>query len=309
MGIQFKKAVLAPLQPVNAAAPDGALIGLVGETGSGVAEILRLAAGLAKPQSGSVSSGSNRRFLGLTDPFNFAPADLIAIEHAFATHDASVRARVLVALDRMRRAGTTILLASHELDLLRHCCDEVWWLHEGRLVSRGDPATVLDQYQEHIVTKLREWGDTIQNPMNTAGRRGDGRAELVKIETLGTQGRPTAIWRSGEAVEVRVTIRFDAQVTDPVIGMLLRSRIGLDVYGTNTELEGLRFGPVSPGQVVRVSFAFACDLCPQDYTVTAASHDPDGTRHDWLENAVSVSVSDTRYTAGVANLRARVTIA
>ena len=47
-------------------------------------------------------------------------------------------------------------------------------------------------------------------------------------------------------------------------------------------------------------------LCPEEYTLTVASHDPDGVWHDWLEDAVSFAVSDDRYTAGVANLRAQV---
>jgi lipopolysaccharide transport system ATP-binding protein len=55
-----------------------------------------------------------------------------------------------------------------------------------------------------------------------------------------------------------------------------------------------------------VSYRFRCDLCPGDYTVTAASHDPDGLWHDWMEDAVAFSVSDSRYTAGVADLKARV---
>ena len=57
-----------------------------------------------------------------------------------------------------------------------------------------------------------------------------------------------------------------------------------------------------------MTFTFRCDLCPQQYTVTAASHDPDGVWHDWMEEAVSFSVTDTRYTAGVANLRASVSV-
>ena len=48
--------------------------------------------------------------------------------------------------------------------------------------------------------------------------------------------------------------------------------------------------------------------CPGEYTVTAASHDPDGVWHDWLEDAAGFSVADDRYTAGVANLRATVRI-
>jgi hypothetical protein len=66
----------------------------------------------------------------------------------------------------------------------------------------------------------------------------------------------------------------------------------------------LTLGPCSSEQAVTVSFAFRCELCPGEYTLTVASHDPDGVWHDWLEDALAFSVSDTRYTAGVANLRA-----
>jgi len=57
---------------------------------------------------------------------------------------------------------------------------------------------------------------------------------------------------------------------------------------------------------LRVTWKFRCDLCPGDYTITVASHDPDGLWHDWLEDAVAFAVADDRFTAGVANLRARV---
>ena len=90
------------------------------------------------------------------------------------------------------------------------------------------------------------------------------------------------------------------------MGILIRTRIGLHVYGTNTELENIHFGPVRAGDTVRVTYRFQCELCAGDYTVTAASHDPDGVWHDWLEDAVAFAVSDERYTAGVANLRSQV---
>ena len=70
----------------------------------------------------------------------------------------------------------------------------------------------------------------------------------------------------------------------------------------------MRPGPRHHDTIVEITFAFTGQLCPQEYTVTAASHDPDGTAHDWLDDAVAVSVTDDRYTAGVANLRARIAI-
>ncbi|MGH9659082.1 MAG: Wzt carbohydrate-binding domain-containing protein, partial [Bryobacteraceae bacterium] len=222
--------------------------------------------------------------------------------------DPLARARATFELSQLRRGGATIFLATHDLDWLLPLSDEVWWLSEGQLMARGDPVVTLDAFRTHVAGKLRAWGETLSGPLATRMRRGDGRAEVVSVETTGSSGKPTLVWSSGEAVEVRVTVHFKQEVEDPVIGMLIRSRIGLDVYGTNTELEGLPLGPCPADKTVRVTFRFFCDLCPQEYTITIASHDPDGTRHDWLEEAIAVSVTDSRYTAGVANLRARVSV-
>lgn len=136
-------------------------------------------------------------------------------------------------------------------------------------------------------------------------RRGDGRAKVVSIDLIGETGQRTIVWSSGENVHVKVSVRFERPVDDPVIGMLIRTRIGLNVYGTNTELEQLRFGPCAAGETVHITFGFRCELCPGEYTLTIASHDPDGVWHDWLEDAVAFSITDSRYTAGVANLRAK----
>ncbi len=308
MAIEFREVIFPPLRGFSATAPDGAVIGLVGEDDAGLRSLLRLAAGLDSPARGEIRGPQTRRYLGPLDPLNLAPAGALALDHALATHDALVRARAALGLERLRRAGTTILLASHEHELLETLCDEIWWIHEGRLAARGDPRETLERYQRHIVARIRAWGETVSLPPAPALRRGDGRAQLLAIETLGADGQPTMIWRSGESVSVRVVVRFEQPVADPVVGIMIRTRIGLEVYGTNTELEGLKFGPCQAGDTVRVTFAFRCDLCPQQYTLTAASHDPDGAWHDWLEDAVAIAVTDTRYTAGVANLRAQVSV-
>jgi lipopolysaccharide transport system ATP-binding protein len=153
---------------------------------------------------------------------------------------------------------------------------------------------------------LREAGRNQEPTLAPALHDGDGRATLQRIELLSSDSTPTVVWRSGESAVIRVTVRFNGDVEDPVIGILIRTRIGLNVYGTNTELENIHFGPVRAGDQVRVTFRFRCELCGGDYTVTAASHDPDGVWHDWLEDAIAFAVTDERYTAGVANLRAQV---
>lgn len=309
MSISFREVWHAPLQDLTVSAPGGAIIGIIGEKGAGKAALLRLAAGLEKPERGAIDGGANRRLIRLGEPLNFSPVDVLALDAPLACQDALVKARSCVALDRLRSAGTTILMASYDEPLLLAISDEIWWLNEGRLMSRGHPREVIDQHRRFMADKIAEWGTTLSPALDIGSRRGDGRAEIVSLETLNAEDHPTTVWRSGDPVAVRVAIRFNAAVESPVIGLMVRTRVGFEVYGTNTELEGLKLGPYAAGQAVTLTFRFACGLCPNFYTLTAASHDPDGAAHDWLDDAVAFTVTDSRSTAGVANLRARVEIA
>jgi len=306
--IEFHDVYCPPLNGFSIRAPGGAAIGILGERGAGKTALLKLAAGVQAPDAGEVVTEGTGRYLGPTDKLNLAPVDVLALDNTFALSDAIVRARGMVAMERMRRAGATILVASYETALLRSFCDEVWWLREGQLAWRGHPREVIEAYDGYIAETFRDWGETLSDTLVPALRRGDGRAEVMEIATLGHRGRPTMVWTSGESVGVRVKVRYKEATAAPVIGIMIRTRVGFEVYGTNTECERASIGRVEAGDVVTVTFSFHCDLCPQEYTLTAASHDPDGTAHDWLDDAVSFTVTSDRGTAGVANLRARVTV-
>jgi lipopolysaccharide transport system ATP-binding protein len=306
MAIHFREASHAQLQQVTVSAPDGALIGVIGEESSGVHQLLRLATGVETAVTGEVRFDTPARYLGPLDTLHLAPVSTLALDHALACADALIRARAITGIDRLRRSGATILLASHDVELLHQVADEIWWLNDGRLTAKGDPREVTARYLQHIAAKQRAWGEQVSAPLSPSLRRGDGRAEIVAIETLGANANPTLVIQSGEIMSVRITVRFQNAVENPVAGIMIRTRIGSEVYGTNTELERYPFGPIKAGQTIRVTFRFPCQLCPQEYTITAASHDANGVWHDWMEDALAFSVADSRYTAGVANLRAEV---
>ncbi len=308
MSVSFRDVTLAPLGGFTAEAPDGALIGIVGENGSGKSALLRLAAGADRPQSGNICAAQPSRLIGIGDSLDLSPVRTLLLDHALARQDAIVRARAAVDLDTLRRSGTTILLVSHEEELLRELADEIWWIDAGKLAGRGDPREMLDAWRRHVADRFRKWGEGRAAVLAPSLRRGDGRAELLSIETLGENGRPSMTLASGELAVVRVKVRYKDAVPDPVVGIMVRTRIGFEVYGTNTGLELVKLGPCAAGDVLRIDFGFRCELCPNEYTVTAASHDPDGVWHDWAEDAIAFVVTDSRYTAGVANLRASVNV-
>ncbi|MBI1355560.1 MAG: hypothetical protein GC160_14550 [Acidobacteria bacterium] len=299
------------------AVPSGAVIGVTGAEPAELQLLAELAAGSVPPEEGEIERSS----VFLAAP-TFHSADVEAVEYwTDAALESAAETLILgpcLALTsrfyrdwawreihRLARQGRLVIVVSQDHETLARQTDEVLIFDEGSLALRGEPRETLARYVEMVAEAQREEAAEA-GLLEDFPRHGDGRAELVSLELLGDEGRSTATLQSGEVAAVEIRVRFEQDVAKPVVGILLRNRIGVSVYGTNTELEGLELGPRSAGDELTVRFEFRADLCPQEYTLTAACHDPDGTAHDWLEEALLFAVTDSRHTEGVANLRAKV---
>lgn len=317
MSLRFDDVHLPPLAGISLSFEDGTIAGLAGPDGSGKSLLLQLAVGRIRPEKGRVEASTPpvlveigaRGASGARKEVAAAVAanpQVLFVDHALSMLDEVAKLHAIQQLYRLRRRGSVIVVSSHDLPLLERLCDVVVALEDGRVVEQGDPGLVLANYRRRMTERARVASGV--GEVHPTRRRGDRRAEICSIEIAGEAEAPTSTIRSGESVTVSAKIRFHENVENPVAGMLIRNRVGVTVYGTNTELEQAPIGSRRAGETVVVEFRFRCDLCPQEYTLTVASHDPDGTQHDWLEEAVLFSVIDSRYTAGVANLRAEVRI-
>src|SRR5438309_2286383 len=157
MPLEFRGVSFPPLHDLTVSAPSGAVIGILGEDGAGQRALLRLAAGIEQPVAGQVVCAGERRYVGFMDSLEFSSAGLLAIEHSLALLDTLKRAQAAVEIGRLRDSGATVLIVSHELELLQSLCDEVWWLESGSLIRRGDPREVLDSYRKQVAQKFRAW--------------------------------------------------------------------------------------------------------------------------------------------------------
>jgi lipopolysaccharide transport system ATP-binding protein len=307
-----------PLIEIDWKVPAGIFVGLIGPNGCGAEDILRLAAGAVKPEEGSVENEGARlaeASLSSTDPdavvrsikelIDEAPAVLL-VGPSLVLVDRARRAVILADFHRLQRAGTTVVVFTHDLELLERHADEIVALNSGKIVDQGDPGLVLGRYRERELQRTLE----LAEPHDDAPpeHHGDGRTILESVRITDAAGIDVAHLKSGAPATVELSLRASREVAGTVVGIMIRSRVGVTVYGTNTELEGVPLGRLAAGERIQLRFEFDCNLCPGEYTLTVASHEPDGTPHDWIEEAIFFSVEDARYTAGVANLRAKVTI-
>jgi lipopolysaccharide transport system ATP-binding protein/teichoic acid transport system ATP-binding protein len=94
------------------------------------------------------SSGMYGR-LAFSVAVNMEP-DILLIDEALSVGDPRFRRK---SFDKMRelcaQAGT-ILVVSHSLKNIRKLCDEIIWLHEGRLMMRGEPPEVIEAYRRFL---------------------------------------------------------------------------------------------------------------------------------------------------------------
>jgi ABC-type polysaccharide/polyol phosphate transport system ATPase subunit len=231
--------------------------------------------------------------------------EILIVDEALAVGDAVFANRCVRKFQELRERKITVLFVSHDLGLVKQLSDRAILLLNGRIAAQGAPNDVINRYIGLVLAK-EDSKQKKDDRIHASFRHGDGSSEILGVAILNARGEPSTAVTGGEPITVRVRSRFHQATSDPMVGILIRTRIGMDVYGTNTRLERVRLGDFQLGDELEVDFAVECWLTPQQYTLTVATQNADGTSHDWLDDAVAFDVVDTRAAAGVANLRAQV---
>jgi hypothetical protein len=227
--------------------------------------------------------------------------EILVVDEALAVGDAVFANRCVRKFEELKERRVTVLFVSHDLGLVKQLSNRAIFLLNGRIAAQGEPRDVINRY----IGMVLGGGSAPARNGSATHRHGDGSSEIISVEILNRRGDVVTLVSSGESITVCVRSRFQQPTRDPMVGILIRTRIGMDVYGTNTRIEHQNLGDFATGDVLQVDFSFECWLTPQEYTLTVATQNPDGSSHDWLDDVLAFQVVGTRAAAGVSNLRAK----
>ncbi len=76
--------------------------------------------------------------------------EILLVDEVIAVGDAEFQRRCMDHMNRLREAGTTIVLVSHNTDLMIELCDTVGWLDHGRMMTVGAPADAVAAYLARV---------------------------------------------------------------------------------------------------------------------------------------------------------------
>jgi lipopolysaccharide transport system ATP-binding protein len=220
--------------------------------------------------------------------------DVLIVDEALSVGDAYFQHKSMQRIRAYRAAGTTLLFVSHDPTAVKSLCDRALLLDAGVVVRSGTPAAVLDYY--NALVAAREGAAGIEQRAGAAGtvtRSGNGRARIAGVELTDASGRPRQTFQVGEPARLRCAIDFHADIERPTVGLLIRDRLGNDVFGTNTYHLDVFEPRVAAGERLTVSFDTQLNLGPGSYSVTVAVHS-DRTHYeqnfDWWDRALVFEV-------------------
>jgi lipopolysaccharide transport system ATP-binding protein len=237
--------------------------------------------------------------------------EILIVDEALAVGDAIFASRCIQKFEELRQKKVTVLLVSHDLGLVKRLADRAAFMLEGQVVMEGSPKDAVNQYVGFVLDREREIrqrddGAETKLAAKSSFRHGDGASKILDVRLLNAAGESCHSFRPGESMVVRIQAIFRQPVPDPVVGILIRNRIGMDVFGTNTRLERVSLGSVQAGETLEIEFELDCLLSRQEYTLTVATQYWNGLSQDWLDDVLEFQVVDTKDVAGVLNLNTRV---
>lgn len=269
--------------------------------------------------------------------------EILIVDEALAVGDARFQAKCFDRLKQLKANGTSILLVTHSSEQIVTHCSRALLLDAGELVTQGNPRDVINRYMDLLFGRkpaaLSDAGAQAGEPDTDAAqenalpadiaegleftgdafatrpgynqyeyRWGDRAAEIVDFR-LASEGHdfPHSV-KTGKQVTLRFALVFYKALSRPILGVTIKTKEGVTVFGTNSELLGntSTYELGKEGEKAVATIQFVCNLAPGDYFLSLGLATHAGNEvvpHDRRYDSIHVIVSPDSSFFGLANVK------
>ena len=268
-------------------------------------------------------------------------ADILIVDEALAVGDAFFTQKCMRFLRSFMEHGT-VLFVSHDTGAVVNLCDRAILLKGGQIHQAGTPKDIIKNYLEMSYDSSSntiangsksienessalldvEYVDSRTELINNSRFRNDievfafdphsegfgiGGAKIISTALLTENGEPASWLIGGEIVTLKVICEANENIVAPIIGFILKDRLGQMVFGDNTFLtyQSAQIS-VKAKQQFTAFFEFRLPLLPTgDYSISVAI--AEGTQenhvqHEWLHDALLIKVHASSIVFGIVGV-------
>ncbi|MGN7169706.1 ABC transporter ATP-binding protein [Paenibacillus cellulositrophicus] len=231
--------------------------------------------------------------------------EILIVDEALSVGDIRFQQKCFRKIREFKSKGT-VLMVSHDLGAITNFCDRVIWINEGVLFKEGLPDQIMDEYhafmnygEVHQLSTFEENSVTTSNfeiapiaaEVKSFGQKG---AVITGASFYNKNGELSNMVCPGEEVELRIEVESNIDIIMPLVGFILKDRLGNGLVIVNTEFENYKIGNLIKGEkrTFRWKFRFPKikdGLYSLDLAVAEGTYH-NHTQHHWLSDAVIVEV-------------------
>jgi lipopolysaccharide transport system ATP-binding protein len=167
--------------------------------------------------------------------------DILVIDEALAVGDALFQKRCHRRLAQMRETGLSLLLVSHDHEMIRNLTTRALLLDRGIALAWGDTRDVSRQYRKLVFEEearqlaKEEAGSLPEFPEGPGEAMADkaygiGGARILGVAVLDAQKRPRESFTAGEPIVVELTVQLLADLDRLNFGVVIRTLEGAKIY-------------------------------------------------------------------------------
>ncbi len=220
--------------------------------------------------------------------------EILIIDEALSVGDSYFQHKSFGRIKNFRKAGTTLLIVSHDRSAIQSICDTAILLENGRLAMRGKPEEVMDYYNAIIAQKENSVVEV--NTLTDGGRQtksGSGKASIESVALYNAENAPVEYIAVGEDVCLTIKVKINVELPELVVGYVIKDRLGQDVFGTNTYFLKRVRTDLREGEELTYEFRFPAMLGVGSYSVAVALHATDShvaDNYEWRDLALLFNV-------------------
>ncbi len=222
--------------------------------------------------------------------------DILLIDEVLAVGDIAFQLKCLDRIRQFQRRGKTLMFVSHALQTVEEFCDEVFLVHHGQIVDRGDPASVT---LNMIRNYSGEGGGIFAQEFGTRT------VEITGVKLLDNDGNEESIFNSGGRLNIAVNYTASEPISNPVFGYSIKTANGMYLYGTNTQLAGFEIHSINGSGQVKITID-PLVLREGNYFLSISCHSSDHKiQYHRIEDWYPFRVKNTDDAPGVVTLPTR----